>query len=56
MDLQNPVADLGTAADPGANTFTGNTSGCREPEQLGTVQAAGNSWVANQQGADANGH
>jgi hypothetical protein len=50
--------DLGTQADPGGNTFTGNTS---TGLQLGLgsqvpVPAVGNTWNANVQGADAAGH
>jgi hypothetical protein len=50
--------DLGTRADPGGNTFTGNTS---TGLQLGLgsqvpVPAVGNTWNANVQGADAAGH
>lgn len=50
-------ADLGTQADPGGYTFTGNTNvGLKNNLQNGTVQAVGNTWIANQQGADGNGH
>ena len=52
------AADLGTAASPGGNTFTGNTG-----PQLNsivtagqTVNAVGNTWKPSVQGADANGH
>ena len=49
--------DLGTAADPGGNTFTGNAlAGLRSVAAAGdSVNAVGNTWIANQQGADANG-
>ena len=49
--------DLGTAADPGGNTFTGNSmAGLRSVAATGdSVNAVGNTWIANQQGADANG-
>ena len=51
--------DLGTTADPGGNVFTGNgTSGLHVDTfgGAGTVNAVGNTWIANQQGADAGGH
>ncbi|MEO8924447.1 MAG: DUF1565 domain-containing protein [Caldimonas sp.] len=52
--------DLGSAADPGGNTFTGNgTAGLQvdvDPLSAGTVNAVGNTWNASQQGADAGGH
>jgi hypothetical protein len=51
--------DLGTTADPGGNVFTGNgTSGLHIDGfgGAGTVNAVGNTWIANQQGADAGGH
>ena len=51
------TTDLGTTASPGGNTFTGNTG-----PQLNsivtagqTVDAVGNTWKPNVQGADANG-
>ena len=49
--------DLGTAADPGGNTFTGNgLAGLRSVAATGqSVNAVGNTWIPNQQGADANG-
>ena len=52
-----PTADLGTAADPGGNTFTGNgLAGLRSVAATGqSVDAVGNTWIPNQQGADANG-
>jgi hypothetical protein len=52
------VADLGTQADPGLNTITGNTNvGLKMNLSAGqTVQAVGNTWIAGQQGADAGGH
>ena len=54
----NLSADLGTQFDPGANTFNGNAlAGLRSAAATGQfVDAVGNGWVANQQGADANGH
>ena len=53
----NLIADLGTAAAPGANTFTGNgLAGLRSAAATGQfIDAVGNTWIANQQGADANG-
>jgi hypothetical protein len=51
------TVDLGTAADPGGNTFTGNgLAGLRSVAATGQfVDAVGNTWIPNQQGADANG-
>ena len=56
--ITNPSADLGTAADPGGNTLTGNTSTSVQMNftNVGNVQAAGNTWNPNVQGADAAGH
>ena len=53
----NLTADLGTAAAPGGNSFTGNgLAGVRSAAASGQfVDAVGNTWIANQQGADANG-
>ena len=53
----NLSADLGTAAAPGANTFTGNgLAGLRSAAATGQfIDAVGNTWIANQQGSDANG-
>jgi hypothetical protein len=61
VEGQVPAADLGTTGDPGGNTFTGNAttgltfivSNTVTPQ---TMNAVGNTWAANQQGADANGH
>ncbi len=52
------TVDLGTSADPGGNTFTGNaSSGLLNGMAPGqTLNAVGNTWTAIQQGADANGH
>lgn len=52
-----PAVDLGTQADPGGNTFTGNANtGLVDDLGAGSVvQAVGNSWVAGQQGADGGG-
>ena len=54
----NGTVDLGTSADPGANTFTGNAMTALHIDAFGglaTVNAVGNTWTASQQGADANG-
>ncbi len=53
--------DLGTSSDPGGNTLQGNdVNGNGTNLNLGitsgVVQAVGNTWKANTQGADANGH
>ncbi len=53
--------DLGTAASPGGNTFTGNnsgnqTSGIHVKAAAGVVvQAVGNTFIANTQGTNAQG-
>jgi Bacterial Ig domain/Protein of unknown function (DUF1565) len=53
--------DLGTAASPGGNVFTGNTTGSQTAGlNVGvaagiTVRAAGNTFIAGVQGADAGG-
>ncbi len=51
------TVDLGTSADPGGNTFTGNAlSGLLNGMAPGqTLNAVGNTWTPNAQGADANG-
>ena len=54
----NGTVDLGTAVDPGANTFTGNATTALHVDAFGglaTLNAVGNTWTASQQGADANG-
>ena len=54
----NGTVDLGTAADPGANTFTGNGTTALHIDAFGgqaTVNAVGNTWTASQQGTDGNG-
>lgn len=50
--------DLGSSADPGGNTFTGNAgTGLKANINAGeSCQAVGNTWIPGQQGADANGH
>jgi len=53
----SPSVDLGTSASPGGNTFTGN-NGAQLNSVVGagqTVNAVGNTWTPNVQGADANG-
>ena len=52
------VVDVGSAADAGGNTFTGNTStGLRiNLNSAGAAQAVGNTWNPNVQGADGSGH
>jgi hypothetical protein len=56
--LRGIVADLGTQADAGGNTFTGNTSTGLQINLswVGPVQAVGNKWNPNVQGADNTGH
>jgi Protein of unknown function (DUF1565) len=52
------TADLGTTASLGGNTFTGNASSniaSRVSSGI-TVSAVGNTWLASEQSADANGH
>jgi hypothetical protein len=52
--------DLGTAASHGGNTFSGSVTNLlvqpSSNDRAFTVLAVGNTWVANQQGADAQGH
>ncbi len=52
------AADLGTTASPGGNTFTGNISSNLASQVSSgiTVNAVGNTWLASEQNADANGH
>lgn len=52
------VYNLGTAAEPGGNTILGNNAtrpGVRVNAPGATINAVGNTWVANQQGASASG-
>ncbi len=52
------LADIGTASDPGGNTFQNNTKYGLQSDVTGTgpaVQAVGNTWTPNVQGAAANG-
>jgi hypothetical protein len=52
-----PVLDLGRSGDLGGNSFASTTQsaiGCFNCNNT-TIDAAGNTWVANQQGADASG-
>lgn len=55
----NAVFDLGTAADPGKNTFkylgAANNVGAVTVNTAHLVTAVGNTWLANEQGADATG-
>ncbi len=57
-NVPSATIDLGTAANPGGNTFTGNAATGLHivftPGQT-VIDAVGNTWIANQQGADANG-
>jgi hypothetical protein len=52
--------DLGTLAEPGNNTFLQHTAALATavaiPSQAVTVQAVGNTWTPQQQGADDTGH
>jgi hypothetical protein len=52
--------DLGTLAEPGGNTFVQHTTvqntALRLNTQAITIQAVGNTWTPNQQGADGQGH
>lgn len=55
--------DLGRGNDPGGNTFTGNDAsfgGVRlnlaAAADSTLIYAAGNTWIADEQGADGNGH
>jgi Protein of unknown function (DUF1565) len=50
------AVDLGTTASPGGNTITGNTTVGLQDNANNNIDAVGNTWTANQQGADANGH
>jgi hypothetical protein len=58
--LNQSKMDLGTAIDPGNNTITGgNLIGVAFDSKgfdTGTIDAVGNTWTANTQGADASGH
>jgi len=52
-------ADLGTASDPGGNTFQGTSGGfvgLTSNWTNATVQAVGDTWIASVEGADASGH
>lgn len=54
--------DLGTAASPGNNILKKSGGGTAAVNSFyvdagaPVIQAVGNTWIANQQGADANGH
>lgn len=57
-NVPSATVDLGTVAKPGGNILTGNAStGLHIVFMLGqtVIDAVGNTWAANQQGADANG-
>jgi hypothetical protein len=57
--FDDAVADLGTIATPGGNTFQGNQQvGLQIDGNAGArlITAVGNTWNANVQGADAAGH
>ncbi len=57
LQASSGTLNLGTASDLGGNTIQGNNlEGVLVDWTSGTVQAAGNTWEPNQQGADANGH
>jgi hypothetical protein len=52
------IADMGTASDPGNNTFQNNTKYGLQSDVTGSgsaVQAVGNTWIPSVQGATANG-
>jgi hypothetical protein len=54
----NSIADMGTASDPGNNTFQNNTKYGLQSDVTGSgsaVQAVGNTWSPNVQGSSANG-
>lgn len=51
----NIATDLGTQASPGLNTFSANTNTGLKLNVGSAAQAVGNTWIAGQQGADANG-
>jgi len=51
------TTDLGTMAQPGGNTFQATTTSLTALTALGTfISAVGNTWLPNEQGADASGH
>jgi hypothetical protein len=59
LAASNSLANLGTAADPGRNTFQNNTKYGLESDVTGNgsaVLAVGNTWTPNVQAADANGY
>jgi hypothetical protein len=49
------TADLGTAQSIGNNTINGNTTRGLDDSATAVVNAAGNVWIANQQGAGGDG-
>ncbi len=59
IKINGPAVDLGTLADVGNNTIQNNTTtGVTFASSIssGSVNAVGNTWNPNIQGADANGH
>jgi hypothetical protein len=59
VDAQGVGSDLGTLTDPGNNTFTNNNTGVtfiKSNSIVGFINAVGNTWNANVQGADSLGH
>ena len=58
--LNQAKMDLGTASDPGNNTLTGGdligVAFDNKGFDTGTIEAVGNTWNPNIQGADATGH
>jgi hypothetical protein len=53
--FQGSTADLGTVASPGGNVFQRNKGGSVFAESPALVNAVGNTWAPNVQGADGNG-
>jgi hypothetical protein len=53
--FQGSTADLGTVANPGGNVFQRNKGGSVFAESPAVVNAVGNTWAPNVQGADGSG-
>jgi hypothetical protein len=53
--FQGSTADLGTAASPGGNVFQRNKAASVFAESPALVNAVGNTWTPNTQGADGDG-
>ena len=53
--FQGSTADLGTAANPGGNVFQRNQAMSVFAESPALINAVGNTWNPNVQGADGNG-